>query len=199
MSDLLPVVEYATRVERTQALLAERGLEGIVVFSGARERGGRVAYLCNHRLAQPAAINRAGLDFAALVLPARGAGVLVAPAGYDDGLGTGVESGRAGGALVSEIVEAVEGYCQGASRWGLAGLDVIPAAHYVKLTEALSALEWAPADAILAEQRQIKSAAEIAALEQSAGVAQAGLQAGLAAAIPGARQRQLELAARRGC
>ena len=61
MSNRMPVAvqEYETRIERTQALLAEQGLDGIVVFSGVRERGGNVAYLTNHRLVQPAALGHA--------------------------------------------------------------------------------------------------------------------------------------------
>ena len=141
----------------------------------------------------------AELGLTAFVLPARGAGILVAPAGYDDGTVTSIESARAGGALIPDTVEVVEGYRQESCRWGIAGLDVIPAAHYLQLTETLSSLEWVRAGAILAEQRQIKSAAEIEALAQSASVAQAGLEAGLAAAVPGSNQRQVELAVRRGC
>ena len=195
----VPVLEYATRVERTQALLAEQGLEGIVIFSGAQERGGHIAYLTHHRLARPVAHDHAGPDLAAFVLPARGAGALVAPAGYDDGAVTSVESVRVGGALTPDTVKAIEGYRQGALRWGIAGLDVLPAVHYVQLTEALSCVEWVRADAILTGQRQIKSAAEIAALAQSASVGQAGLEAGLAAAVSGVGQDQVELAVRRGC
>ncbi len=209
----VPVSEYAARVERTQTLLAEQGLEGIVIFGayerkglegivifGAHERKGHIAYLTNHRLARPAAHDHAEPDLAAFVLPARGAGVLVAPAGYDKGAVTSVESVRVGGDLVSDTVKAIEGYRQGGSRWGTAGLDVPLPAHRVQLmAEALSWVKWVSADEILTGQRQIKSAAEIAALAQSASVGQAGIEAGLAAAVSGVGQEQVELAVRRGC
>jgi Xaa-Pro aminopeptidase len=110
-----------------------------------------------------------------------------------------VESVCTGGDLVSDTVKAVEGYCGGSARWGLTGLDVFPAAHYLRLADGLTGMAWEPADVILAEQRQIKSAAEIVALARAADVATAGLEAGLAAAVPAASRYQVELAVRRGC
>ena len=45
----IPEQEYADRLARTQELMAEQGLDGLVVFAAHPERIGHVAYLTNHR------------------------------------------------------------------------------------------------------------------------------------------------------
>jgi hypothetical protein len=78
----IPREEFATRRERTQQLLGERGLDGLIGFSSYAEREGHVCYLSNHHLSFPNILSHQGLGHAALILPAEGLGVLVSPFGY---------------------------------------------------------------------------------------------------------------------
>lgn len=195
----IPVQEYATRLARTQELMAKQGLDGLVVLSGNQAQIGHVSYLTNHRPLATRTLNHLAPGYAAYVLLAQGAGVLVAPGGYDlDGV-VNIDSARTGLNLAQEIVAAVKGYGGKGAAWGLAGMDVIPARTYLDLTRALSSLEWQGSDALLEGQRLIKSETEIALLTRAARISAEGLAGGAAAAIPGASRRDVELAVRGAC
>lgn len=201
MRDLVAISaqEYAARLARTQELMAEEGLDGLVVFAAGQERMGHVAYLTNHRPPASSTLSHPAAGFAAYVLPAQGAGVLVAPGGYDPDGVLNVDSARSGLDLEQEIVATLKGHNGGGTSWGLVGMDLVPASFYLDVTRALSALEWRAADALLEGQRLIKSEAEMALLERAARVGAEGLAGGISAANPGATQHEVELAVREAC
>ena len=79
----LSKAEFESRLHRTQQLMAEKELDGLIAFSSYGEREGHVCYLTNHRNSFPNVMSHMGLGHAALVLPAEGLGVLVSPFGYE--------------------------------------------------------------------------------------------------------------------
>jgi Xaa-Pro aminopeptidase len=187
----VPKDEFAARLTRTQDLMAEQGLEGLVVFGGRRQGSGNLRYLTNHRTLIP--------GHSAFVLPARGSGILVVPGGMLPEAVANVATTRTGPELVQQTVAAVK-ECGGRdTAWGLVSRDAVPARFHIDITRALPAVEWRDAGALVERQRVVKSAAEIAWLEKAASIGARGLAAGREAAKPGASHREVELAIVDGC
>ncbi len=198
MAEMLitPQGEFEKRLERTQELMNQKGLAGLVIFSGYQEREGHLAYLINHHNTFPNAMSHIGLGYSALVLPSQGKGVLAAPMGYDAGKVVGIDYGLDGWVLVNDLVQALKDKKLDGSRLGVVGMDVVPAEIYGWLVKSLPNASLEGANEIVESQRLIKSTIEVELLRQAAGVADAALNAGLAAAKPGACQLDVEFAAR---
>jgi Xaa-Pro aminopeptidase len=193
----IPREEFACRRERTQRLLHERGLDGLIAFSSYAEREGHVCYLSNHHLSFPNILSHKGLGHAALVLPAEGLGVLVSPFGYEEDKCVEIEAARTGLNLVTDLLVTVKEKKLNRSRLGIAGLDVIPAEYYRALEQYLPRATLEDANDLLESQRMIKSQAELDLLRQAARVADVGLQAGIETVKEGVSAHEVELAARK--
>jgi Xaa-Pro dipeptidase len=193
----IPREEFEERQERTQQALKAKGLDGLIAFSCYAEREGHVCYLTNHHLSFPNVMSHMGLGHAALVLPAEGLGVLVSPFGYEADRVVGIDDARTAMDLVREIVAAVKDRELDQGRIGIVGTDVVPAEYYNAIHRGLSKVSFEGADDLLEGQRLIKSKRELDMLRQAAWIADAGLQAGMAAARAGAYEYDVELAARR--
>lgn len=70
-------------------------------------------------------------------------------------------------------------------------LDVLPAQTYLRLTEAVPAARWTDASALLRRQRSVKSAYEIARIEEAARIAAQALEEGLQALREGMTELEL--------
>ena len=81
----------------------------------------------------------------------------------------------------------------GAARVGLAGMGGLPQRLYAALASRLSGL--VPADAVMAEARLIKSAAEIACMAEAGRIADAAFKAVFDALVPGALETEVAAAA----
>jgi Xaa-Pro aminopeptidase len=198
MSLMLPLSEgeFQQRIERTQRLMAERGLEGLIAFSSYAEREGHLCYLTNHRISFPNTMSHAGLGHAALVLPPKGKGTLVSPLGYEETKVVGIDQAKTGFQIVPEIVAALKEKDLDGKRLGVVGLDVIPTEYYERLKQTLPKVQFEPANDVLEGQRAIKSPAEIGLLRRAAHVADIALTAGMTKAREGVRRYEIEMAAR---
>lgn len=193
----IPREEFAGRRAKTQELLREQGLDGLIAFSSYAEREGHVCYLANHHLSFPNVLSHSGLGHAALVLPVDDLGALVSPGGYEPEKCTGIKHARTGMDLVDELTATVKEMKLHKAKLGVAGLDVIPTEYYKALDGQLPRAQLENANALMENQRAIKSPAELALLRKAASIADRGLQVGIQAAKPGAWAYEVELAARR--
>jgi Xaa-Pro dipeptidase len=191
-----PPDEYQVRLAGAQALMAERGLDALLLTTQ-----GNVRYYTGHhthRWLQSTAPQLA-------VVPAHGRPHLVLP---------GIELGRARTNPVVESIRAATGY----SRIGVAELVTLfhdlglergtigaelgsyfrfgmPVADLDAVREALPGLRLADASDLFWAQRMVKSQAEIACLRRAAAIADAAFDAVMAAARPGVTERQLHAVA----
>ncbi len=193
----LPKEVFSERLLKTQASMAQMGLDGLIAFSGFQEREGHVVYLANHHIAFPNVMSHTGLGHAAFVLPAAGKGALVAPFGCEAEKLANVEEIYEDADLVAGLLAALKHQKLEGGKIGLAGVDVLPAEYTQRLTAALPAGSFVTVDAILEAQRAIKSAEEIALLREAAGVVDVALEAGLGALRAGISQIEVEEAVRR--
>jgi Xaa-Pro aminopeptidase len=193
----LPKAEFESRLHRTHGLMAERGLDGLIAFSSYGEREGHVCYLTNHRNSFPNVMSHIGLGHSAYVLGAQGEGTLVAPLGHQPEKVLGVAWAETGNNMVEGVASAINKMGLAERRIGIAGMDVIPTEYYASITETFPDAGLEDAGDILEGQRVIKSPAEQELLRRAAHVADVALAAGMAAAIEGATQHDIELAARK--
>lgn len=196
MVKALPREEFEKRLERTQELLHQRELDGLIAFSSYAEREGHVCYLTNHHNSFPNVLSHVGLGHAALVLPGKGKGVLVSPMGYEAEKVIGIDYAKTGCNLIADIVSAVREKRLDDRKIGIVGLDVIPTEYYNGLVEALPEVTFVDANDLLESQRIIKSRAEVELLREAARIADVGLQAGMGAVREGITQYEIGLAAR---
>ena len=101
----IPKEEFQHRLDRTQALMKERDLDGLLIFSSYQERDGHLAYLTNHRNAFPNVLSHMGMGHSALVLPADESATLVAPLGYEANKVVNVDGAKTGYTLVGEVAD----------------------------------------------------------------------------------------------
>jgi len=193
----IPGDEFLKRKEATLKRMKAAQLDALIAFSSYQEREGHVCYLCNHRNSFPNGMSHTGLGHAAYMLSSDGSSFLVAPLGYQPEKVCQVDAARTGANLISELVKIIKDRGKGNHQIGLAGLDVIPAEYHLRMTRELTAAQFIDANALLEEQRLIKSHAEVELLRAAGRVAGIGLQAGMAAVKPGATQHDVEMAVRK--
>lgn len=194
---VIPVSEFESRLQKTLAILQEKNFDGLIAFSSYQEREGHVCYLTNHHISFPNGMSHVGLGHAAYILSADGKGFLVSPLGYEPQKVVNVHDAKTGFNLVEDIVNVLKSNFEGEKRLGIVGLDVIPAEYYISLEKALPELKFESANAILEEQRIIKSSNELEILRGAARIVDIGLQAGMEAVKAGITQLEVEFAARK--
>jgi Xaa-Pro aminopeptidase len=188
--------EFERRLQRTQDLMKQKNLDALIVFSGFQEREGHVSYLTNHHNAFPNVLSHMGLGHSALVLPLNGLGTLISPFGYEANKVVNIDVAKTGFVLVADILAALKEKGLDTKRIGVVGLDIIPAEYYEAIKKAMGNATFEVANEIIEAMRLIKSPAEIELLRKAAGVADAGLLAGMEAAREGATGHDVELAVR---
>lgn len=184
--------EYTQRLVKTQELMALKRLSVMVAFSSYQEREGHVAYLSNYRNSFPNAMTHQGWGYAALVIPAEGLPILVAPGRYEAKKVAGIRCACTGDMLVPEIGSAFKLLGIDSGSVGLAGLDILPTEYYLQMQQLLPNLRFENANEMLESQRMIKSIEEINILRQAAQIADAGIKAGLEAIRPGISGVEIE-------
>ncbi len=193
----IPEREFENRVKRTQELMHERGIDGLIAASSYAEREGHVCYLVNHHISFPNTMSHIGLGHAAVVLPAEGKPTLIAPFGYEADKVVGIESGKTGLSIVKDVVAAVKENALDGKRIGVAGIDVLPVEYYEGMRQALPKATFDLADDIIESQRVIKSPAELRLMREAARIADEGILAGMESVKEGVRECDIELAARK--
>ena len=165
----------------------------MVVGRSFYDRCGDIAWLTNHFPPFPACVfdeQIRGMGHALLLLSTKAAHeptLLVDGRDHRADL-VSLSDVRASNNLSAAAVELLNERDLAQSRIGLVGEDILPLAMYRDLSAALPNVSWLPADAVLADLRRVKSAAEHALLREAATVADVGLRAAIAAVRPGAKE-----------
>lgn len=200
-----PAEEFARRREAVQKAMDAAGYDGVLAFSSYMEREGNVLYLTGHRNVFPpwasdVARNGVGLA-AALVLPGGPIQLFTSyradPASLAGTVGDVVQTLDLSGSIVEAIGRAFGP--GGPRRLAIAGSDVVTAQVYGRLVDACSATRFVFDDALLVTLRAAKSPFEQERLKAAAHVADAGILAAYAAAVDGATEKDVALAAHRAC
>ncbi len=189
--------EFEDRVKRTQKMMTDKGLDGLIAISSYAEREGHVCYLTNYHTSFPNTMSHMGLGHAAAVLTPTEKPVLIAPMGYQKEKVVGIEYAKTGLDYVGEIVSALKEKKLDDKKLGVVGLDVLPVEYYGRLKQTLPKAALEPANDILESQRETKSPAEQKILREAARIACEGLMAGIEAVKDGVRECDVELAARK--
>lgn len=193
----LPREENELRVKRTQSLLADRGLRGLIAISCGKERQGHVRYLANHVVSLAGVLDRFPVVHSAFVLPSKRPGMLVCPPRYEPGQTFGAASTKAGYDFGRDLIAALKETALTHGRVGIAGTDVLPVEIYLSLMEALPEVSFEKANELLESQQIVKSSEEVALLRGGARIARLGLQAGIEMAREGVGNYEVELAVRK--
>lgn len=189
----LPRDLFLARQEALREHARREGWTGVVAVARSfYDRPANLAYLANHFPPFPTSEpspGAAGLGHGVLVLPVQGRPVLVCDFYRADLVA--VDDVRVTPDVFGVAVEVLRerGLDRGAV--GLVGGDVLPALTYLEWSRALPDVRWVPCDDLLWRLRRIKDEAEVALLRRAAEVADAGLRAALAAARPGATEREV--------
>jgi Xaa-Pro aminopeptidase len=176
--------EIVARQERARAEAERAGYAALLVVGRSfYDRQGDLAYLTNHFPPFPTTVfsevNR-GMGHAFFLLPVAGAPVLLTDPRKHRADLVPVDDVRAAADLGQAVVDLLKETGLDRSRLGLAGDDILPAAFDRFFAKELPHLELIADGSILAEMRQIKSAAEQALLRRAALCADAALTAAVA-------------------
>lgn len=175
--------EFLGRLDRTRQLTAERGFGGLLVIGRSfYDRTGDLTYLTNHFPPFPATVfseTQKGLGHGLLLLPVAGDPILIIDGrAYRKDMVV-IDEIRADTDLARGVIGAIRDRGLGTGRVGLVGDDIMPVAMYRSIAEGLPSLTLEPANAVVRQQRIIKTSAEQALLRRAAGVSDTGLRAAL--------------------
>jgi Xaa-Pro aminopeptidase len=193
MVDTIPHAEFADRRERARAMAEARGLDGLLVCArggGTLDRYGDVLYLSNFYSPFPyipdLANNWTARAHAFVVLPVTGDPVVITDVPNDGAIAMPANGIIYTDLVLESVIEALisAGLSQGSV--GLVGGDVLPVDTFKGIENAVPGIRWQSAGDILATLRAVKSASEIARLDQSAKLGSRTIEAMMAAAQPGA-------------
>jgi Xaa-Pro dipeptidase len=187
--------EFEERQERARRAVTARGWDALLVIGRSfYDRPGNVAYYANHFPPFPATVSSGdlrGMGHAALLLPVTGAPVLLIDGrSYRDDL-VAVNEVHADANLPRGLAAILQDQALSTATIGLAGEDILPVGLFRELAALVPGVTWRPADALVNQQRMIKSPAEIALLRQAAQVAEAGLSAALDQVVVGATEAEV--------
>jgi|GEM_PF-396680 len=197
--------EYRGRLSAVRSGMNMRELDALLAFSAYMEREGNVLYLTGHRNVFPpwasdSVRNGAGLATALI----RHDGPIQLFGSYQTDrtvlastVGDIVETLDLTGAITAALRSGVTKMPH--PKIGIAGSDVMPVFIYRQLVETFPHVQWVIADDLLTSLRMVKSPFEQSVLRQAAAIADIGIAAAFAATRPGARERDVALAAQRAC
>ncbi|MHB8555583.1 MAG: M24 family metallopeptidase, partial [Candidatus Dormibacteria bacterium] len=197
--------EFAGRLLNVRAAMRAREIDGLVVFSAYMEREGNVLYLTGHRNVFPPWASdsiRNGVGLSSLVIPPDGPVTLFSSYRADaktlaPTVDHVIETLDLCGAIAESIRQRYGS--SGPRTLGIAGSDVMTVLIYRRLVDAFPGTRWETVDDLLVALRAEKSPYEQHALRRAAAVADQGIRAALAAAVEGATEQDVALAAHRAC
>ncbi len=193
----IPAAEFAQRRSSAGRAATAEGFDALLVCArggGTVDRYADVMYLTNFYTSFPYTPDHegawSGRAHSFLVLPVTGKPRLVVdmpPGGVrlDEGEVTYTDF------VIEGTVQALRDAGLERSRVGIVGEDVLPLSFYRKITAALPATVFEPADPILTGLRKIKSPAEVAMLRHASAVGSRMLDRMLEAATPGASHGEI--------
>jgi Xaa-Pro aminopeptidase len=198
----ISAAECAHRRERLRALVAERGLDGVLVVSrGANgaDWGADIVYLTNHYSAFPQIPDRpgrwTGRGFSGLAMPADEDGTLVVeiPDWREDLVH--VSDVRVSLDLWTGLAQALRERGLASGHVGLIGRESLLHVTVERIRAELPDLRLSWADDLIEGMRRVKSEAEIALMRESTRVGCEMVEAFVSAAVPGATEADCVLAA----
>ncbi len=172
--------DLAMRLERAQAAIRERGLGGLLAYSGGQHnmlRMDQVWYLCDFRCIGPSV----------LVIPAEGRTTLLVTPVWDlerAREAAGVHEVKAPASLAEAMKDAAGGL---RGDVGLSGRDVMPMAF----AEELGLSAFKDAEKLVPSLADTRTPAELEQVEKAASIADIGFQALCETAHPGMREYEL--------
>ncbi|HEV2107265.1 MAG TPA: M24 family metallopeptidase, partial [Thermomicrobiales bacterium] len=173
--------EFAERRSKARFLAGlNRYAALLVVGRSFYDRPGDLAYLSNHFPPFPTAVfseGNAGLGHGFLLLPAEGDPVLLTDPRRHRADLVDITDVRAAPDLGQAVIDLLRERSLEASRIGLVGDDILPAALDRRFAREMPDLELGPERGIVASLRRIKSHDELALLRKAARCADSGLQA----------------------
>lgn len=173
-----------------RAAVAEAGYAALVVAGrGVISQYGYLEYVAGYSPVVRAAYAVVGTEGAPTLIVATGADAYYARSrsGLDDVRVAGQGDVMSGyDDLAAGVAAALSERGAARGRIGVVGLrHIVPVAEYQSLCSRLPEAEFSDATALLAEIKAIKTAEDIAALEEAAAIADAGLEVCLASLRPG--------------
>ena len=189
---MIPKSEFEIRIEKIQAILKERMIDGLIVY-GDEYRKENLRYVSNF---WPI------FERAACLIPVRGRPILAqAPEGEKYARETSVwddirnvqeflcvtvpESIDYPLATISSLSDVVGDTLGGGRRLGIVGGQDVPAPIMDSLRTSISGIEIVDCDDVVGDLRLIKSEAEVACLKESGRLACIGYEQIMKTAIPG--------------
>ncbi len=174
----IPASEYATRRDLTRAAAAERGLDGVIVWSAGGstlDAFGDVFYLTNHYPVEPKSWDLrphwTGFGRAAVVLSSDGDGaLLVGPPDWRRDL-VAIDDVRSGRDLYALVVRYLREKGLSSGRIGILRSETFALPLFHELRADLPGLELVGADDLVENLRTVKSSSEIAWMRHASSVA----------------------------
>ncbi|HYX84350.1 MAG TPA: Xaa-Pro peptidase family protein [Gaiellales bacterium] len=183
--------EYAERVARLRAAMAEQGLGGVIAYGAHRDyHPADLRYLARWYCVEE--------ETAALYVPADGPTTLLTDAAWDveragaEAYANEARHTRDMGRDLAELIHSSDGR---AGRVGIAGYGIFPAPSYLALRGALEGVELVDASRLTAELRMVKSPAELDLLRAASAISDQAMRAGLDAIRDGATETSVAAAA----
>ena len=196
----LPPEEYRARCDRTRDLLRQNGYSGLLAFSGYGERDGNVCYLCGHKNAFPYSVRTdqvSGLGYSAFLLPLEGKSTLIATLGFQANAVVGVENAKTGTNFTRDLIDSINETPLHEPKLAVAGADIIPAFYMEQLRREFQAVTFDYNEAILTNQRLVKSGNELRLLRNASKIADVAMSAAMKAVKPGVRESDIGSVARK--
>jgi Xaa-Pro aminopeptidase len=187
--------EFRERQDRARAAAAERGLDGIVVWSrggGPVDMSADVVYLANHYSQQPYMADHAGIGRArshgVLVLPVAGPSILVIDVPWWRPDLAVADEVRTGNDVIAKAADAMRSAGLDGRRVGLVGASHMTAAAYLGFVDALPSVDLVRVDDLVERLRIYKSPAEVVAMRAAIALGDEAVKAAMDVALVGATE-----------
>jgi len=191
----ISTAEFRERQDRARAAAAERGLDGLVVWSrggGPVDMSADVVYLANHYSQQPYMADHAGIGRArshgVLVLPVNGPSILVIDVPWWRRDLVVADDVRTGNDVIDKSVDAMKAAGLQHGRIGLVGASHMTAAAYLGFVAALPDVQLLRTDDLVERLRIYKSPAEVLAMRAAIALGDAAVKVAMDAAVVGATE-----------
>lgn len=195
---LIPLGEFHERQERARAAAAERGLDGLIVWSrggGPIDQAADLVYLANFYTQQPFIADHVGIGSArchgALILPVEGPGILVIDIPWWRRDLTVADDVRPGNDVVRLVGDALRSAGLEGRRVGLVGASMMTAAAYLGMVGASPSTTFSRTDDLVERLRISKSPAEVRAIRAAVALGSASVRAVFEAVEPGVTEADL--------
>ena len=194
----IPKDEFIERRRKLAALLRERGLPGVLIWSkggGTVDLHGPVLYFSNHYTPFPQLADNppkwAGRGHSGLIVTADGEGILLSDIpDYRDDL-IAVDDVRVSLDLPLAAAAALRDLGMARGPVGLIARDYMLSGAYLRLTEALPQVQWIHCEDLYSRLRMIKSPAEIRVIRKACEIGMKTCRAMMEAVQPGRTEAEV--------